>query len=64
MPGLTLEEMLDEHIEEDFDEEDEVIPEEEIRSFLDKSEDMAQRRQQLRENLKQRFEMLCVKAKE
>ena len=64
MPGLTLEEMLDEHIEEDFDEEDEVIPEEEIRSFLDKSGDMAQRRQQLRENLKQRFAMLCVKAKE
>jgi len=64
MPGLTLEEMLDEHIEEDFDEDDEIIPEEEIRSFLDKSGDMALKRQQLRENLKQRFAMLCVKAKE
>ena len=64
IPGLTLEEMLDEHFEEDFDEDDEVIPEEDIRSFLDKSEDMALKRQQLRENLKERFAMLCVKAKE
>jgi len=63
-PGLTLEEMLDEHFEEDFDEDDEVIPEEDIRSFLDKSGDMALKRQQLRENLKERFAMLCVKAKE
>ena len=64
VPGLTLEEMLDEHFEEDFDEDDEVIPEEDIRSFLDKSGDMALKRQQLRENLKERFAMLCVKAKE
>lgn len=63
-PGLTLEEMLEEHIEEDFDDDDEFIPEEDIRNFLDKSEDMALKRQQLRENLKQRFALLCVKAKE
>ena len=60
-PGLTLEEMLDGDVEDDLDEDEELIPEEDIKSFLDKSEDMAMKRQQLRENLKKRFAQLCVK---
>lgn len=56
----TLEEMLEDDIEDDVEEEEDFIPEEEIRSFLDKSGDMALRRQQLRENLKQRFAQLCI----
>ena len=60
-PGLTLEEMLDGDVEDELDEDEELIPEEDIKSFLDKSEDMAMKRQQLRENLKKRFAQLCVK---
>ena len=58
MPGQSLEAML----EDDFEEDEDLISQEEIRNFLDKSEDMAARRQQLRENLKQRFAQLCVEA--
>ena len=56
----TLEEMLEDDIEDHVEDEEDFIPEEDIRSFLDKSEDMAIRRQQLRENLKQRFAQLCI----
>ena len=58
MPGQSLEAML----EDDFEEDEDLISQEEIRKFLAKSEDMAARRQQLRENLKQRFAQLCVDA--
>jgi len=53
--GISLEDML-----EDDWEEDEGIPQEDIRMFLDMREDMIVRRQQLRENLKARFAQLCV----
>ena len=58
MPGQSLEAML----EDDFEEDEDLISQEEIRKFLDKSEETAARRQQLRENLKQRFAQLCVDA--
>ena len=58
LPGQSLEAML----EDDFEEDEDLIPQEEIRNFLDKSEDMAARRQQLRENLKAKFAQLCVDA--
>ena len=57
---LTLEEMLEEDFEDDLDED--LIPEEDIKQFLDKSGDMAVRRQQLRDNLKMRFAQFCDKA--
>ena len=57
---LTLEEMLDDTYDDDLDD-DEFIPEEDIKNFLDQSEDMAARRQQLRDDLKNRFAQLCVK---
>ena len=47
-------------LEEDEDLSEDLIPQEEIRNFLDNSEDMTARRQQLRENLKKRFDQLCV----
>ena len=53
--GISLEDML----EEDKGEGEE-IPQEDIRMFLDRREDMVVRRQQLRENLKKRFAQLCV----
>ena len=61
--GLTLEEMLEDNFEEDLDDDEDLIPQEDIKQFLDKREDMALRRQQLRENLKFRFDQLCVKYK-
>ena len=57
---LTLEEMLDDTYDDELDD-DEFIPEEDIKNFLDQSEDMAARRQQLRDDLKNRFAQLCVK---
>ena len=59
---LTLEEMLGEDFEDDLDEDEDLIPAEEIKKFLDKSEDMAVRRQQLRDNLKMRFAQFCDNA--
>eukprot|EP00092_Neocalanus_flemingeri_P000173 GFUD01000185.1.p1 GENE.GFUD01000185.1~~GFUD01000185.1.p1 ORF type:complete len:437 (+),score=175.34 GFUD01000185.1:197-1312(+) len=53
--GISLEDML-----EDDRGEGEEIPQEDIRMFLDRREDMVIRRQQLRENLKKRFAQLCV----
>ena len=47
-------------LEEDEDLSEDLIPQEEIRNFLDNSEDMAARRLQLRENLKKRFDQMCV----
>ena len=47
-------------LEEDEDLSEDLIPQEEIRNFLDNSEDMTAKRQQLRENLKKRFDQLCV----
>ena len=47
-------------LEEDEDLSEDLIPQEEIRNFLDNSEDMTARRQQLRENLKARFDQMCV----
>ena len=58
LPGQSLEAML----EDDFEEDEDLISQEEIRNFLDKSEETAARRQQLRENLKKRFAQLCVEA--
>ena len=47
-------------LDDDEDLSEDLIPQEEIRNFLDNSEDMTARRQQLRENLKKRFDQLCV----
>jgi len=54
--GISLEDML-----ENGKDDDEEIPQEEITLFLNRSEDMAKKRQQLRENLKKQFAQLCVK---
>jgi len=52
---ISLEDMLEDEGE------GEEIPQEDIRMFLDKREDVVIRRQQLREDLKERFAQLCVK---
>ena len=63
--GLSLEDMLAvaEASDEEWDEEDEepLIPEEEIRRYIERREDIMVERQQLRDDLKRRFEHLCVK---
>ena len=61
--GLSLEDMLAVASDEEWDEEDEepLIPEEEIRRYLERREDIMAERQQLRDDLKRRFEHLCVK---
>ena len=48
------------YFDDDEDLSEDLIPQEEIRNFLDNSEDMTARRKQLRENLKKRFDQLCV----
>lgn len=62
--GLSLEDMLAvaEASDEEWDEEDEepLIPEEEIRRYLERREDIMAERQQLRDDLKRKFEHLCV----
>jgi len=52
---ISLEDML-----KDYEEDEEEIPQEDIRMYLDRREDLVIRRQQLRENLKARFAQLCV----
>ena len=54
----TLEQMLEEDFD-DFDENEDLIPEEDIEMFLTRKEDMEAKRQQLRNNLKLRFAEFC-----
>ena len=62
--GLSLEDMLAvaEASDEEWEEEDEepLIPEEEIRRYLERREDIMAERRQLRDDLKRKFEHLCV----
>ena len=58
-PRLILEEMLEEDFNDADDEDEEFIPEEEIRNFRERSVDIALQRQQLRQNLRERFSLLC-----
>ena len=63
--GPSLEDMLAvaEASDEEWEEEQEesLIPEDEIRRYLERKEDIMAERQQLREDLKRKFEHLCVK---
>ena len=64
--GPSLEDMLAMGSDEEWDEEEgePLIPEAEIRSYLARKEDIMLERQQLRDDLKQRFEHLCVRGAE
>ena len=57
----TLEQMLEEDFD-DFDENEDLIPVEDIEKYLARKEDMAARRQQLRDNLKLKFAQYCDKS--
>ncbi|KAG8223920.1 hypothetical protein J437_LFUL003727 [Ladona fulva] len=58
---LTLQQMLEESCSsEEEDERGSFIPAEEVREFKTRIRHLAQRRQELRQTLKQRFAQLCV----
>ena len=58
-PKLFLEELLEEDFNDADDEDDGFISEEDIRIFREHSVDILLQRQRLRENLKERFSLLC-----
>ena len=58
-PKLILEELLEEDFNDADDEDDGFISEEDIRIFHERSVDILLQRQKLRENLKERFSLLC-----
>ena len=56
----TLQEMLDNNVEDyDYSGEDDFIPEEDIQNYLENKENIAIKRHELRENLKQKFAHFC-----